>query len=68
MTSTTTLIFFVLSSLLASSATGATELFTPPATCVCDPLCEAVLDDDQGRLVLLQAYIAKLSTRLRCTI
>lgn len=26
---------------LASSSSAA-ELFTPPATCVCDPLCEAV--------------------------
>ena len=26
---------------LASSSVSA-ELFTPPATCVCDPLCEAV--------------------------
>ena len=59
-----TLLFFVLLSFLASAS--ATELFTPPATCVCDPLCEAVLDDvEQGRLVLLPdifIYTFKLFT------
>ena len=33
---------------LASSSSAA-ELFTPPATCVCDPLCEAVAAADDAR-------------------
>ena len=37
-TATATMLLLLL--FLASAATA--ELFTPPATCVCDPLCEAV--------------------------
>ena len=54
------LLFFLVT--MATSAAAAAELFTPPATCVCDPLCEAVLDR-QGTNPLPSVRI-KLALRL----
>ena len=56
------LLLFFLVTMATSAAAAAAELFTPPATCVCDPLCEAVLDR-QGTNPLPSVRI-KLALRL----